>query len=167
MIRATVIQPLRHTSSYLVRGVSSTGAKVFPALTSTEQIRELINKPTWNIYKELIEEKVASQEKDVHISKELVDKLLKMSGLEENQEIDISNKLREQVIFINKLHSVEPNEEAIKVEEDALSLKDIMEGISSRKQDESKGELGGLNPTKLASVSKNGYYIVREGLIKK
>lgn len=146
----------------MLRIMRNYSSKVFPALKPTE-IKQFLRSPTWNIHKELVETDGDTEQ----VNKELIDKLLNMSGLEVDDEKEILSKLKEQVLFINKLHSVKVEEGVEKIQNKELNLDDILNQIKELKKEESKGELGNWNPTKLSEISKNEFYIVREGLIKK
>ncbi len=101
-----------------------------------------------------------------------MERLLELSGLEANPEKydELISILKSQVVFIDQLHSIPDSDieyTATQSSLNKLTLQDIEQSIENQKPDVAKGEVPeSWDPLSLAKESLNGFYIVREGLIK-
>ena len=141
-----------------------------------DQIKNYISKPVWSVH-EYLGTNVREGKLELP-SVDVVKKLLRLSGLPlEGAKIEeIQLRLAKQLSFINKLHNIPVEGEKHTKEYDArlmqretrqLSYAKLLEGIKYQKQDAELGEVSGSwKPTGLAVESKNGYFVVKEGLLK-
>lgn len=158
------------------RLASTGGAKIGKKFENMHQIKNYISKPVWSVH-EYLDTNVREGKLELP-PVDAVKKLLRLSGLPlEGAKIEeIQLRLAKQLSFINKLHNIPVEREEHTKEYDArlmqrettqLSYAKLLEGIKYQKQDAELGEVSGSwKPTGLAVESKNGYFVVKEGLLK-
>lgn len=137
------------------------------------EIEEYISKETWSVAEYLSTDNV--KEKDLP-TRENILKLLKLSGLPaEGTDIEgIRGRLGKQLSFINKLHRISLEDDTIDPmdarllprEGMALSYDELMSEIMNQQKDSNSGETNNSwDSTKLAKVKKDGYFVIRGGLM--
>lgn len=151
------------TIEYMLRLTRSLSTKVHAPLSS--DIREHITRKSWSVADLLSQDSPRCRT----IDDTTIDKLVKLSGLsyDRAEYPKLIDALKEQVRFIDQLHSIdlEPLEEQSHTK--PLSLSDIEARIEQQSQDPLKGEISGSwSPLDLATEKQNGHYVVREGLLK-
>ncbi|CAI4063504.1 hypothetical protein SUVZ_07G3370 [Saccharomyces uvarum] len=158
------------------RLASTGGAKIGKKFENMGQIKDYLSEPVWSVHEYLGTNVEESALKLPPVK--LVKKLLRLSGLPlEGADIEgIQMQLAKQLSFVNRLHDI-PVEDGTGVEEygarlmprktTLLNYKMLLEAVKHQKQDADIGEVSGSwTATGLAAESKNGYFVVREGLLK-
>ncbi|KAH3900860.1 glutamyl-tRNA(Gln) amidotransferase subunit F SCDLUD_002315 [Saccharomycodes ludwigii] len=157
-------------------------SSVGPEFKSIEEIEQYLKPESceWSV-NDFLKVDESQQSNMVIPSNQDISRLLKLSGLPQISSAEKLEKIRKnlstQISFINKLHSVElSNDKTFKPqharilprETKKLTLDDLKNQIeTSAVNKEALGEISGYwDPTSLASISKDGFYVVREGLIK-
>ncbi|CAR23277.1 glutamyl-tRNA(Gln) amidotransferase subunit F [Lachancea thermotolerans CBS 6340] len=144
-----------------------------PRLKNLDEIKEYLGKPTWSVEKYL---QSSSNGETQPPSRETVEKLLKLSGLpNENVEM-FQATLGKQLAFINKVQSLPVDESLdpshariIDRNSEALDYESLSCSVEQQEteKDSKMGEVGGSwDGTGLAAISENGFYVLREGLLK-
>lgn len=157
---------------------SSSRAFVGDKLTSLDELKEFFSHNTWKTA-----DLLNSQVDDSLINHKMMNSLLDLTGLKKSlspvEQDKLINSLKEQLKFVNKLHSIDiPKEEEhtfklTRLVDDAskegtLDFDGLMKEINDVKPDYIKGEVENTwNPISLAKEHDEDYYIVKEGLIKK
>ncbi|QID85166.1 glutamyl-tRNA(Gln) amidotransferase subunit F [Saccharomyces pastorianus] len=158
------------------RLASTGGAKIGKKFETMDQIKAYLSEPVWSVHEYL---GTNVEENTLRLPPvELVKKLLRLSGLPlEGADIEaIQMQLAKQLSFVNRLHNI-PVEDRTSVEGyDArlmprqttkLNYRMLLDAVKHQKQDADIGEVSGSwTATGLAAESKNGYFVVREGLLK-
>ncbi|CUS23592.1 LAQU0S10e03994g1_1 [Lachancea quebecensis] len=146
---------------------------VGPRLKSLAEIKDYVGKPTWSVEEYL---QTSSTSKAQPPSRKDVEKLLKLSGLpNENVEV-FQATLGKQLAFINKVQSLPVDESLdpshariIDRNPEALDYESLSHSVGQQEAQKDKeiGEVGGSwDSTGLAAISENGFYVLREGLLK-
>lgn len=154
----------------VARRFASSNAHVGPKLNS---VAKYINGDSWDT-KDLLD----SNNQKAKLDESVLDGLLDLSGLQKNMSKQdrskLWNSLHEQLAFLDKLQSIEtlPNAELTRLVDDAkdetLSYDSLMQQIAETKPDLDKGEVeDSWQPLTFSKESEDGYYVVKEGLIKK
>ncbi|ODV96854.1 hypothetical protein PACTADRAFT_38515 [Pachysolen tannophilus NRRL Y-2460] len=155
-------------------------AKVISKFQSVVEIKDFLSKPEWKV-SSLLDQVNNTGTKSIDQSQLI--KLLQLSGLstkisrdDDGGNGELIKSLNNQINFINHLHSIKIFESKnynidsriIRQDLPALKYGDIIEQINNcAKPDLLKGEIPkNWDPMKLASENEDGYYIVKEGLIK-
>ncbi len=155
-----------------IRGIrfQSTSVNIGEKFKSKQELNQYLSTPSWSI-NELLTPSKQSKRAD-SIDSKTVERLLELSGLEANPEKydELISILKSQVVFIDQLHSIPDSDIEYTTTQSSLSkltLQDIEQNIENQKPDVSKGEVPeSWDPLSLAKESLNGFYIVKEGLIK-
>lgn len=142
-----------------------------PKFQSLNEIKEYIFKDNHSTNEYLTQsEKTKDRELPVP-SRETVLKLLKLSGLPtKNADIErIQRTLNQQISFINILHDTDVDDSLnakdarlLRRKNLPLSYQDLIIRANGGKNSELAETSGSWDSTSRASVSKNGYFIVRE-----
>ncbi|QLG71569.1 hypothetical protein HG535_0B06130 [Zygotorulaspora mrakii] len=141
--------------------------------TTIDQVKEYMSKETWSVAEYLDSSAI---EKDALPSRETALRVLKLSGLpSEGSDIDvIRGKLGKQLLLINKLHSIPLEDKNIDAKDARimprhgvpLTYEKLVATIESQKKNPETGELDdSWDSTGLAKLKKDGYLVVRGGLI--
>lgn len=138
--------------------------------TSKHQVYEYLSQTTWSI-KEYFPK---YNEKHSLPSETDIKRLLKLSGLMYKNTDVIQRNLATQLFFINRLHDICVSEDISSSDARILPRKskpitftELKELISNNKERELLGEISGSwNSTSLSNMSEQGYFLLREGLMK-
>lgn len=150
---------------------------------SKEDINKFFEANKWDGRKLLLDNESNLTEsqvsKAIKPSDEMIFKLLKLSGLSQ-KDVDlegIRHTLRKQIQFINILQNVKLTEKETQYdtnnarilphESKPLKYDDLLDLIEKQKYNRQPNEISGSwKPTPLASKTRNGFYILKLGLIK-
>lgn len=145
---------------------------VGPKFENIHQVEAYLSKSFWTIEDLLPRYDIT---KENIPSEETVKSLLKLSGLPMQNLKDMQLKLANQLSFINTLHNlpvdetIDANHARIMIRHPKpLSFNDIEMATSKEMQkDESLGEVSGSWDTvECSKIHENGFFVVREGLIR-
>ncbi|EJS43684.1 YGR102C [Saccharomyces arboricola H-6] len=157
--------------------LASTGrVEIGKKFENMDQIRDYLSEHVWSVHEylgtNLGEENLELPPVD------FVKRLLRLSGLPlEGADIEgIQMRLAKQLSFINRMHNIpvagkesmkEYDARLVQRETAQLSYENLLEAIACQEQDAEIGEVSGSwKATELAAESKNGYFVVKEGLLK-
>lgn len=167
-LRRKAIHGIRFSSGKCGQNLS--GSTIGPKFTSDKEVEEFLSKSTWDV-REYVP---SSVDEKLIPSEETVVRLLKISGLPIRNIDQIQIRLANQLSFINRLHNlpvdenINPNHARI-IERNPtpLDYEGLIKGIASQQKSDSLGEISGSwDPTKTAAVKRDGFFILREGLLK-
>lgn len=156
----------------LSRLYSSNAASIGPKFQTKEQVKEYLSKASWSI-EDYLPKNSATEEQLP--PKETVERLLKLSGLPSQDISEMQRRLANQLAFIDILHDLPvpdgtdaSNARSVPRTGKPISYDQLLElSENETDKDESLGERSGSwESTKLSQISKNGYFVVREGLMK-
>ncbi|AGO10083.1 AaceriAAR093Cp [[Ashbya] aceris (nom. inval.)] len=147
---------------------SSVGAR----FRSREELQAYLARPAWRPEDFLPSaEDIARQLP----SEEEVRKLLKLSGLPETDLQEVRRRLATQLSFVSQLQTVEVDDsvdpqyaKAMKRHPAAVGYEELVRRAEADTKDESLGEKSGSwDSTATATLKKDGYFVLREGLLQK
>lgn len=159
------------------RGIRSYSTR--SSFKSVEEVKQYLSKSTWSIT-EMLEPPGPNADNVRGIpSDSEVKQLLSLSGfpVQSSNIEDIKQKLIRQLSFINTLHNTPLDEEDKNLSENyarllprqniALSYDDLLHKIENIQPDLETGEvLDSWDATSLSQISKDNFFVVRQGLLK-
>lgn len=148
-------------------------ARVGPKFRNLTEIKDYLARPCWSVAENI---QISSKEGMRIVPKATVEKLLKLSGLPIKDVEGFQQKLGRQLAFIDQLQSLPVGENVdpsharmMKREPVPLEFDQLMESILQQDLQKSK-DLGETENswkcTDLAAIKENGFYVLREGLLK-
>ncbi|AAS50458.1 AAR093Cp [Eremothecium gossypii ATCC 10895] len=150
------------------RWSSSVGAR----FSSREELQAYLARPAWQPEDYLPSaEDIARQQ----LSEEETRKLLKLSGLPEADIQEVRRRLATQLSFVSQLQSVEVDDcadpqyaKAMQRHPAAIGYEELVRRAELDAKDTSLGEKSGSwDSTATATLKKDGYFVLREGLLQK
>ncbi|SCV01025.1 LANO_0F09780g1_1 [Lachancea nothofagi CBS 11611] len=144
-----------------------------PRFRDMTEIKKYVESPKWAVEEFL---KQDDKEQIQHLpSEETVKRLLKLSGLPLENFDSIRNQLGRQLLFLDKLmtldvdENIDPNHARIlERHPQPLRYEELFRLAHNQRQEKSLGETdGSWESIKLATQSENGFYVLREALMKR
>ncbi|SCU84955.1 LAFA_0D13036g1_1 [Lachancea sp. 'fantastica'] len=146
-------------------------SSVGPKFKSLAEIKQYVATPQWSIG-EFMEQDKNVQELP---SLEMVERLLKLSGLPLQDAESLRSKLGHQLMFLNKLLTLDVKEDTdpknariLPRYSRSLEFEDLDNAVKTQVQDQTLGEKSGSwESVKLAHENRDGFYVLRETLMKR
>ncbi len=161
--------------------IQNKGARIGTKFESKQDIDDFLDSNKWD-GQELLQSSTECDPSKVPTappSDEMIYKLLKLSGLSQKgiDMEEIRTTLTNQIQFIDLLQNVPLSEEEQKYDTNyarllprdnkPLKYNEILKLIETQKKNKQGSEISGSwNPTSLATISVNNYYILKKGLLK-
>ncbi|SCV04315.1 LAME_0H17480g1_1 [Lachancea meyersii CBS 8951] len=144
---------------------------VGPQFRDLAEIKKYVATPQWSIG-DFMEQDTNVQELP---SVETVERLLKLSGLLPKDVESLRRKLGHQLVFLDKLVTLDVNEKTdpknarlLPRNPKPLEYDDLIHAAQNQVKDASLGEISGSwDSVELAKNSKDGFYVLRKAFMKR
>ncbi|CEP60587.1 glutamyl-tRNA(Gln) amidotransferase subunit F LALA0_S01e14312g [Lachancea lanzarotensis] len=146
-------------------------SSIGPKFKDLAEIKQYVATPQWSI-NEFMEQDTNVQELP---SVEMVERLLKLSGLPLQDAESLRSKLGHQLVFLDKLLTLDVKEDTdpknariLPRSFKPLEFEDLVNAAENQIQDVSLGERSGSwESVKLANKKQDGFFVLRESLLKR